>query len=378
MASVLSPTANSPLGIASLGHDTAARSCSSAASIGSSGTVQHHRIRSISTNSLSSVGSCLLPNRAFGRRTDSSGTPHSASSMNLSHGLGKIRSQFDRHSDTAAISRRPSLASPVCPSSPPEHRELKLVDVVEGEDEIDRQSVELFQPDLGALRDLKAATHPDGLQQVDADPRTSPHNLLHIDESSSSPPQPAFYRWLSVLRNKRHSQPQPVIRNRERWSLDDFDHKICTPEKKSRRGHNKSDSQGSSSLGFVTAVKSATATLASASIATVSRRATKWRRGQQRSSVISGSDPRRSVDSQRSFSDEAAKERARKRRAKLEELIRTEESYVGDLKALSNVGLYYLPSLFTRAHRSAGLLYYPQQPTDLCQFCQTIRSKNHC
>jgi hypothetical protein len=37
--------------------------------------------------------------------------------------------------------------------------------------------------------------------------------------------------------------------------------------------------------------------------------------------------------------DDAAKQRSRKRRAKLEELIRTEENYVADLKSLSNVSL---------------------------------------
>ena len=87
---------------------------------------------------------------------------------------------------------------------------------------------------------------------------------------------------------------------------------------------------------FVTAVRSATATLASASIATLSRRTTKWRRGQQRSSLVSDREPRPSIDSVRSVIDEAAKQRSRKRREKIEELIRTEENYVADVKALSN------------------------------------------
>jgi hypothetical protein len=39
--------------------------------------------------------------------------------------------------------------------------------------------------------------------------------------------------------------------------------------------------------------------------------------------------------------DEGARQRARKRREKLEELIRTEESYVADVKALSNVQTPY-------------------------------------
>jgi hypothetical protein len=51
---------------------------------------------------------------------------------------------------------------------------------------------------------------------------------------------------------------------------------------------------------------------------------------------MSGSDPRPSIDTQRSVLDEASKLRSRKRREKLEELIRTEESYVADLRALSN------------------------------------------
>lgn len=339
MASVLSLTANSPLGMGSLGNDAAGRSCSSVASIGSTGTVQHHKLRSISTNSLSSVGSCLRRSRAFGRRTDSTGTPQSASSLNLNLNIGKLRSQLDRHSDTAAISRRSSLASVLSgsahkssPSSPRDHGELKLVNVVEGEVESVQSSSESTQPED---EPLPKVTPVDEIRTAYI---SVEEDLSRVPHLASSPVQkPAFSRWLSTLRRKRHSQPQPVVERNERWPLDDFDQKVVSPAEQSKHGHNKSDPQ-ESSLRFVTAVKSATATLASASIATVSRRATKWRRGQQRSSLISASDLRPSIDSQRSVSDEAANERGRKRRAKLEELIRTEENYVADLKALSNVG----------------------------------------
>ncbi|KAI5367465.1 putative DH domain-containing protein [Septoria linicola] len=132
-----------------------------------------------------------------------------------------------------------------------------------------------------------------------------------------------------------------VITRKERWTLDDFDPKplalrSSSPQKTRRMlGHHKSDSQGSS-LRFITTIRSATATVASTSIATISKRTTKWRHGQQRSSIISGSEPRPSVDSVRSVVDEAARLRSRKRREKLEELIRTEESYVADIKALSD------------------------------------------
>lgn len=314
MASVLSSTANSPLGFTSLGHDTSRRSCSSIASVESGGTVQHHRLQSISTDSLSSVGSCLRPNH-----------------------LEKKRSQLNQ---TFIVSRRSSRASPCFPSSPPEQREKKLADVVEGQD-----GALMSAASAASLSGLKAL-QPVALNESIADPLnpslSSSHSSPIIGRSNSRP----FYRWLSVIRDKRRSQPQPIMQRGERWSLNDFDQSLSSVETQHRRGHNKSDSQGSSSLAFVTAVKSATATLTSTSIATVSRRASKWRHGQQRSILLSGSDPRPSFDSQRSVSDEAAKERARKRRAKLEELIRTEESYVGDLKALSNVCCKSYPSLF--------------------------------
>lgn len=351
MASVLCPTSSSPIGIGPFGNDAAGRSCSSAASMGSCGTVHHHRLRSISTSSLSSsVGSRLRStNGALARHTDSSSgrtaksssadtPPHSASFLNLN--IAKLRSHFDRHSNTAAISRRSSLASALSgtgrldiPSSPPERRDSKLLDVVEGEAQpAQRSSLESAPSTEEALPQLKNTCQIQIVQHPADDCLVE-----QLPELPSSPvKEPAFRRWLSTLRKKRHSQPQPLIQRHERWTLDDFDHRAPSPVKQRKLGHHKSDSQGSS-VRFVTAVKSATATLASASIATVSRRATKWRRGQQRSSLVSGSDPRHSVESQRSISDDAAKERARKRRAKVEELVRTEESYVADLKALSNV-----------------------------------------
>jgi len=130
----------------------------------------------------------------------------------------------------------------------------------------------------------------------------------------------------------------------QRWTLDDFERKVASPTKRRPARHEKSSSYASST-GFVTAVRSATATIASASVATISRRNSRLRRAQQHSSVLSGSDPRPSVDTQRSIIDEAARQRSRKRREKLEELIRTEESYVADLKALSNVCSIYMSGL---------------------------------
>lgn len=155
------------------------------------------------------------------------------------------------------------------------------------------------------------------------------------DSLASLEPTP-FRRWMSTLRRRRQkTRPTAVTPRKQRWILDDFDCKGPSPRSQHYR-HRKSSSQ-SSSLGFVSAVKSATVTIASTSIAPLSKRTTHYRRGQQRSSVLSGYETRPSVDSERSVLDEAAKQRSRKRYEKVEELIRTEENYIADVKALSNV-----------------------------------------
>lgn len=171
---------------------------------------------------------------------------------------------------------------------------------------------------------------------------TSAQSVVHNELRTECPtedgptgngsPKP-FRRWVSTLRRRKREYPPPSMTPRsQRWTLDDFDNSPL----RTRPSHAKSYSS-TSSLGFVAGVKSATVTLASVSIAPLSRRTSKWRRTHNRSSVMSASDPRPSMDTQRSVLDEAAKLRSRKRREKLEELIRTEESYVADLKALSNV-----------------------------------------
>lgn len=334
MAYVLSLSPTSPA-LTPVGSEAAGRSCSSVASIGSGGTVQHHRLRSISTSSLSSVGSYFAP--PWRRHNEPASTPpRSASSMNLN--FGKIRNQFDRRSFSATNSRRASLASAISGNgradsiAPSEPRDCRLVDVVESEDEPVRASEDTESQDSESVQDFEEDIDAETTIKLGLDTAVIDHASSDIQTDSQEPP--AFKRWVSRLR-RRHVQP--AVPRKERWVLDDFD-SLSPPsaEKTRRSSHRKSESL-SSSLKFVIAVRSATATLASASIATLSRRTTKWRRGQQRSSLVSDKDPRPSIDSVRSVIDEAAKQRSRKRREKIEELIRTEENYVADVKALSNV-----------------------------------------
>lgn len=199
-------------------------------------------------------------------------------------------------------------------------------------------------------------------------------NLLGDDETDEEEPLKPFRRWVSTLRRRKKHQSTPSVTARsERWMLDDFDN---TPLE-SRPLHAKTGSI-SSSIKFVAGVKSATVTLASNSIAPLSRRASKWRRTHNRSSVFSGSDPRPSIDTQRSVLDEASKLRSRKRREKLEELIRTEESYVADLRALSNVRLLFA-RFFQYIADNTGLLHtaWPSSSEFYPALRPSICPKNH-
>lgn len=184
---------------------------------------------------------------------------------------------------------------------------------------------DLSSPSSGSSTSFQSVIHSPDVQADSLDD--------HDEQDEDQEPSKPFRRWVSTLRRRKQQNPPPTLTPRnQRWTLDDFD----AAPLETRPSHARSDS-GTSSLRFVTGVKSATITLASASIAPLSRRASKWRRTHNRSSIVSGSDARPSTDTQRSMLDEAGKLRSRKRREKLEELIRTEEGYVADLKALSNV-----------------------------------------
>jgi hypothetical protein len=161
--------------------------------------------------------------------------------------------------------------------------------------------------------------------------------------SESMEPRP-FRRWLSTLRRRRAQDPKTVVPRKERWTLDDFDTMPDKNELPRGSRHRKSNSH-SSSLAFVTAVKSATATLASASIAAISSLGAGGSPGSDRDLLSPRHDLRPSIDGVLSAMDTSARLRSSKRREKLEELIRTEESYVADLKALSDVSTQLSPCI---------------------------------
>ncbi|KAK5134677.1 hypothetical protein LTR08_006192 [Meristemomyces frigidus] len=308
---------------------------SSSSSLTSTATIQHHKVRTISSSSLSSVGSLLH------RRYNPDAAPRSSSTLSL--GLLSAR----RPSSTFVLPFRERTDTS---SSGADFKVLRLVDVAESSTETQSEAVDDVTYDFdstGTLEVLSDATAPQDrvatpLADADAD---------SLEELPASPEPPAFHRWISTLRRKKARKPAQVKPRTQRWTLDDFESKPTSSHKQRPLRHSRNASYGSS-IGFVTAVRSATATLASASIATVSRRDSRWRRTQQHSSVVSGSDARPSVDTQRSVVDEAAKQRSRKRREKVEELIRTEEGYIADLKALFNA-LYTFLGYNTDSRSSA-------------------------
>lgn len=173
----------------------------------------------------------------------------------------------------------------------------------------------------------------------------------------SGPAKP-FQRWIRTL-HKRAARRQGMLGC-------DGNHSVLRGEGgdalvyKTTHQRHSSDS----SFGFVTTVKSATVSLAGASLLTRSRinpvRSSRGHSRTDHSSRASVSRTRLSEDSFRperqSFVDPAVMERSLQRRRILEELIETEESYIGDVRFLMNVRLSLWTAVRTRnSNQLAGL-----------------------
>lgn len=151
-----------------------------------------------------------------------------------------------------------------------------------------------------------------------------------------------FYRWMKTLRRRAarlHTATLDEILF-DSPSVDDLH------ETSNGSGHlHRRMSSSGSSMGFVEAVKTASVSLASGSIFARSRRnsmrSSRTRTQTDRSSRASTSSNRCSEDSvgldKPRFLDKAAVERSLQRRRILEELISTEEGYIGDVRFLMNV-----------------------------------------
>ncbi|KAJ2900511.1 Round spore [Zalerion maritima] len=165
-----------------------------------------------------------------------------------------------------------------------------------------------------------------------------------------------FHKWMKTLHRRAASRAQNILNeDQQAWCMN-FSEEHATRSRFStpRSSHRRGSSSDSSFGGFVSAVKSAGSSLANVSLLTKSRRNTLRSRHTvrtDRSSKASVSAPRRSEESggpeAPTKEDEPTMERALQRRKILEELISTEESYIGDIRFLMNVYVTILASLPT-------------------------------
>lgn len=171
----------------------------------------------------------------------------------------------------------------------------------------------------------------------------------HKDPTMAGTDKP-FHKWMKTL-HKRSIRRQRSLG----WENGFMPYYMDLDGSSSATGgsfHRRNSSSGSS-FGFVTAVKSASISLTTASVLSRSRRnTTRSSRGHSRadrSSRASVTGARLSEDSYCSdrpnSMDPDVMERSLQRRKILEELINTEESYIGDVRFLMNVGLSPRPHL---------------------------------
>jgi hypothetical protein len=146
----------------------------------------------------------------------------------------------------------------------------------------------------------------------------------------------SFRRWMSTLRRRHLHRCK-----KQELSFDAGEDILAVrlPPSTDEHSVRRVSESITSSMGFVTTVKTTSVTVASTSIAPMSERAEhKTTRFGNRSS---NTDARRSIDSNRGglgpVLDESAWLRSLQRRKVVEELIASEESYIADLKVLINV-----------------------------------------
>lgn len=308
-------------------------------SLGSNGTVQRHRDRQHSVGSFASSASAY----ATSRLSADNNTPIRSTSYSDLAGGRPLSRQRTLSANSCRLVLHPTVQptnsgllgssanSPGLQSKgevlTPGRREPSALGLVDEEDGDTGDHVELEEvlswhttPEKGML-----GSEDDKLGREIGAERANSTNL-------------PFSRWLSTLRRRKIKQRPHV---RESFGPPTVSSPPVSPGySRSVRHHRKSESW-TSSIDFVTAVKSASVTVASFSIGNLSRSGTRKSGRSRLWHESGGSDARRSIDSGvaslGSILDEAAHQRSKKRREKLEELIRTEESYLADLKALSNV-----------------------------------------
>lgn len=192
-------------------------------------------------------------------------------------------------------------------------------------------------------------------------PRLEPETHGHDrDGQEALHPVKPFHKWMRTLQRRGRYRSTPRSGASEVESFPEI-------EDDSLLHDNHGRSSSDSSFAYVAGVRSATISLAGSG-ATRSRRNTarsSYYARTDRSSRASMSAGRRSEDSirsERSAIDPTVIERLLQRRRILEELISTEEGYIGDVKFLMNVGCCHVNTpCYTQLTTATGLYYDPRR-----------------
>jgi len=210
------------------------------------------------------------------------------------------------------------------------------VDLASSLDRVDAEGFERW----GNLDNMLASGTCQVDLQAEAGLQTEQVTFGDCQPLAKSPEKP-FQRWVSTLRRRG-------LRRQETAGLGGRASRPTPPESPSkyRTRHHRKSSTGSSTA-FVTGVRSASISLSSVNLLPRSRRHalrySKRHSSSGRSTRTSISRVRPSIDSAymdgRSDIDPAITERSLQRRRILEELISTEEGYIGDVRFLMNVSL---------------------------------------
>jgi hypothetical protein len=188
------------------------------------------------------------------------------------------------------------------------------------------------------------STHPPQIQSPCPQVQIKQHEEHLRDDASSENTKPhrPFYRWMRSLHRRVNHRGD----GEEVWPADaGWKHleSSGTYQRSLRRKLSRHLSSSGSSLGLIAAVQSASISITSASALSRSHRNHSYshcRSRTERSSRASLSAPRFSEDSvplEKAKMDVTAIHRSLRRRQILEELISTEESYIGDIRFLIHV-----------------------------------------
>lgn len=360
MAYVLSLPSTNPLE-RPFANPLCMRSCSSFTSQASLGTVRHHTPRSVSA---ASARSTLSTPNGLRPKHDENTHPGLASRSLLSL-MHDLNSTTPPGPSPGQVSRQASWGSSRSASPVPTTGELRMLKRKTARLRVSRTTQESADTLRGSVSDdtlliesvheaLETTVAVDLVEEIIVPVDNKPVELEELEDHQEEveeedlakkvPEQLPFKRWLSTLRKKNQQRHKDVLSHLQSPA---FDEPYRLPPLESPRqhsvrhaGHRHSLSL-TSSIGLLTAVKSASMTWTATSLATKSRVDTRSAhlRGDNRSSRFS--DIRMSFESTapsvENAIDEKAWARSVQRRKIVEELLYSEENYIVDMKALVNV-----------------------------------------